>query len=73
MFFDKIVKINSNSITITENISIVFQLFLTLIEKLQFIEKIDFSEFRIYLLLNAKQIQTKSIFQRNLFIPLKTS
>jgi hypothetical protein len=45
MFFAKNVKLNRNSIAITENISIVFQLFLSLIVKLQFIKKVDFSEF----------------------------
>jgi hypothetical protein len=42
MFFDKI-KLNRNSITIMENISIVFQLFLSFTVKLQFIKKINFS------------------------------
>jgi hypothetical protein len=46
MFFVGIGKLNRNLIAITENISIVFQLFLTLIMKSQFIIKVDFSEFR---------------------------
>jgi hypothetical protein len=39
MFFVRIGKLNHNSIANTENISIVFQLFLTLIVKSQFIIK----------------------------------
>jgi hypothetical protein len=45
MFFVKNIKLYRNSITITENFSIVFQLFLSLIMKLHFIKKLDFSEF----------------------------
>jgi hypothetical protein len=46
MFFVKNFKLNRNSIAITENISTVFQLLLSLIVKFQFIKKVDFSEFR---------------------------
>jgi hypothetical protein len=46
MFLVGIGRLNRDSFAITENISIVFQLFLTLIVKSQFIKKIDFSEFR---------------------------
>jgi hypothetical protein len=46
MFFVGIIKLNCNSIAITENISIVFQLFLSYAVKTQFIKKADFSEFR---------------------------
>jgi uncharacterized protein len=48
MFIVGIVKLNRNSIAMTENISIVFQLFLSLTVKSQFIKKVDFSEFRKY-------------------------
>jgi hypothetical protein len=47
MIFVKNDKLNRNAIAITETISIVFQLFLSLIMKLQFIKKLDFSEFRV--------------------------
>jgi hypothetical protein len=46
--FCRIVKLNLNSIAMIENISIVFQLFLSLTMKSQFIKKVDFSEFGIY-------------------------
>jgi hypothetical protein len=45
IFFVKKIKLNRNSIEITENISITFQLFLSLIVKFQFIKKVNFSEF----------------------------
>jgi hypothetical protein len=44
MFFVGIVKLNRNSIAMIENISIVFQLFLSIIVKSQFIKKLVFSE-----------------------------
>jgi hypothetical protein len=49
MFYDKVVKLNRNSTAMTENISIVFQLFLSLIVKSLLIKKIDFSEFGIFI------------------------
>jgi hypothetical protein len=52
MFFDKIAKLNRDSIAMTENISIVLQLFLSLIVKSLLIKKVDFSEFRIYTIKN---------------------
>jgi hypothetical protein len=45
MFFVGIVTLNCNYIAMIENISIVFQLFLSLTMKTQFIKKVDFSEF----------------------------
>jgi hypothetical protein len=48
MFFVGIVKLNRNSIVLIENISIVFQLILSLTVKLHFIKKVDSSEFGIY-------------------------
>jgi PAS domain S-box-containing protein len=47
MFFVGLIKLNRKSIAIIAIISIVFQLFLSLIVKLQFIKKVDFSESRI--------------------------
>jgi hypothetical protein len=46
MIFVEIIKLNHNSFAMTINISIVFQLFLSLTVKSQFIKKADFSEFR---------------------------
>jgi hypothetical protein len=48
LFFDKIAKLNRNSIAKIENISIVFQLFLSIIVKSLLIKNVDFKEFRIY-------------------------
>jgi hypothetical protein len=59
MFFDKIIKLNRNLIAITENISIVFQLFLLLTVKLQIIKKVDFSEFRYYFFSNTGFVHKK--------------
>jgi hypothetical protein len=42
MIFDKIVKLNRNSIAITENISIVFQLFLSLTVKIAIYKESSF-------------------------------
>jgi hypothetical protein len=44
MFLVKNIKLNRKSIAITENISLVFQLFVSLMVKLQFIKKVDFGE-----------------------------
>jgi hypothetical protein len=46
--FVGIVKLICNSIAMTENISIVFQLFLSFIVKSQFNKKKDFSKFKNY-------------------------